>query len=62
MISMIASIDIASGKSYCRGECKYGTKIPAGTKCLRVMGCFYCEKCMKNVFDCFIKVMNDVDK
>lgn len=56
---MVAAIEKASGKAFCRGECKYGTRIPVGEKCLRVMGCFYCEKCMGKIIDIFIKVIDE---
>lgn len=68
---MIASIEKASGKAFCRGkECGWRTKIPEGTKCLRIhiygagggATAFFCEKCMKPVLDNFAQVLKDVDK
>lgn len=65
---MSASIEVASGKAYCRGGC--GTKIPQGAKCLKVhvygagggATAFYCEKHMKVVLDSFAKAINDSEK
>lgn len=60
---MIAQIQKASGKAFCRGNgCKWRTIIPKGAKCLRVIDCFYCEKCMVAIFDIFLKAINDSAK
>lgn len=64
---MVASIEDASGRSYCRGGCGYGKKIPEGSKCLRVhvyaagggATAFYCEVCMKKVLDSFAQAIKD---
>lgn len=64
----IASIEKASGRSYCRGEgCGWRKKIPEGSKCLRVgiysagggATAFYCSKCMIPVLESFKKAIND---
>lgn len=67
---MVASIEKASGKAYCRGQCGWNQKIPKDTKCLVVSiraagggaSAYYCEKCMKKVIESFIQAINDCGK
>jgi hypothetical protein len=72
---MSASIEIASGTSFCRGGTKecivgYRNKIPKGKKALKVYvsgagggtTAFYCEECMKAMFADFKKAELDSEK